>query len=593
VTKERGIYHALFQIYRFAVRYWPMITLSLGAVAVFTAAEGAFVFLFAPFVEAFTSLLDSLGGDMETVKVSVEAEDLYPIGFKLLMLAPVLGAFALLKEYFSGWVLWRLLADIRERLCATILPQSLSFFEDHRSGDLLSRITNDVNSTRVAFDQIFVGIPQQLSHVVMGVGLALYGSWRVVLIGALTVPLIVLPIGYIARRIRRYGRQGLEKLSDLTDHMTQMFTGIRIIKAFKMEDAETQEFQRMNRKFLSKMMKIVVARGWSSAIIEFMIRATIGVAILVCVWLIASGYWRVSLEMLFVCIGGLYFAFNGLRKLVKSYNKLQESVPAADRIMEMIQHRPELVDAPHAHPLREITSSIAFNDVSFKYDNELVLRDVSFKVRVGERVAIVGKSGSGKSTLVALIMRFYEVFRGGVTFDDIDVRIVSRDSLLDRIAIVSQQTFLFNRSVAENIRYGKRDATMEEVEQAARAANIHDFILTLPEGYETLCGEFGAKLSGGQRQRIAIARAVLKDADILILDEAMVGLDSESEALVREALGNLMKGRTTFIITHDLPTIRHADRILVLRDGRLIAEGPHEELMLGCDEYRLLYGLQA
>ena len=582
---KRRTFRGLAQVYRFALPYWWLIGLTVLAMAGFAAAEGYFLYLMKPFVDAFAHLIEEREVATEA---TVNLDDLYQVGYRALILAPVIGGLALAKELLSGNIQWRLLTDIRNAIATALLPQSLSFFESRRSGDLLSRITNDVNRTQVAFQQLFQSIPEHVSHAIMGVALAAWFGRSLLLIGLVGTPLVIIPVAYLARRIRRYGKQSLQKLSDLTDLMSQMFSGIRVIKAFKMEDAETQEFHHVNNRFLNRMLKIVVMRGLSAGTLEFIVRFFIGVAIL--------AYLRYQVEIgagdLLIAIGGGYYAFHALKKLVKSYNRLQESVPAADRIIDLIQHPRTMADAPDATPIDAVRQSIAFRNVSFSYNTEPVLRDISFEVPVGEHVAVVGKSGAGKSTLIGLIMRFYDAKEGRVELDGRDVRSVTRDSLLDRLAIVTQQTFLFNRSIAENIRYGRRDATQEEIENAARMANIHDFIVSLPDGYETLCGEFGGKLSGGQRQRIAIARALLKDADILILDEAMVGLDSESEVLVREALGTLMEGRTTFIITHDLATIRNADRILVLKDGRLIAEGPHDRLMEGCDEYRFLYGLQ-
>ncbi len=583
---QKRTFRGLAQVYRFALPYWWLIGLTVLAMAGFAAAEGYFLYLMKPFVDAFAHLIEerTVASD-----ATVNMDALYQVGYRALLLAPVIGGLALAKELFSGNIQWRLLTDIRNAIATALLPQSLSFFESRRSGDLLSRITNDVNRTQVAFQQLFQSIPEHVCHAVMGVALAAWFGRSLLLIGLVATPLVIIPVAYLARRIRRYGKQSLQKLSDLTDLMSQMFSGIRVIKAFKMEDAETQEFHQVNNRFLNRMLKIVIMRGLSAGTLEFVVRFFIGVAIL--------AYLRYRVDIgagnLLIAIGGGYYAFHALKKLVKSYNRLQESVPAADRIIDLIQHPPTMVDAPDATPIEAVRQSIAFRNVSFSYNTEAVLRDISFEISVGERVAIVGKSGAGKSTLIGLIMRFYDAKKGRVELDGRDIRSVTRDSLLDRLAIVTQQTFLFNRSIAENIRYGKRDATQEEIENAARMANIHDFIVSLPDGYETLCGEFGGKLSGGQRQRIAIARALLKDADILILDEAMVGLDSESEVLVREALEKLMEGRTTFIITHDLATIRNADRIIVLKDGRLIAEGPHDRLMQDCDEYRFLYGLQA
>ena len=596
----------MVQVLRFAKHHWLMIALSLAFMAAYAASEGVYLYIMRPFITAFADVLkgtkDGLGGEAQAAaqaasevrnSITFSADELYGWGYIALLLAPVVAITALAKEYLSGWVLWRLVADIRNAVCSALMPQSLSFFEDRRSGDLMSRITNDVGRSQQAFQQMFVGLPEQFFHLLMGLALAVWASWQLLIGGAVVVPLIILPVAYLARRIRRYGREGLEKLSDLTDIMSQMFSGIRVIKAFKMEDAETEEFQRCNRKFLGKMMKAVKMRGLSSGVLELVVRAFIALGILSGTWLVARGFLQLESGRFFVFIGGVYYAFNAVKKLVKAYNRLQETIPAADRIMELMHYEPSLQDAPDAVALDRIQKGIAFKNVSFSYDTEPVLKDVSFEVPKGETVALVGRSGVGKSTLVALLTRFYDVTSGAVEIDGIDVRKIARDSLLDRVAIVAQQTFLFNRTIAENIRYGRRDATDEEVEAAAKAANIHDFIVSLPAGYNMLCGEFGTKLSGGQRQRIAIARAILKNPDLLILDEAMAGLDVESESLVRQALTNLMQGRTTFVITHDLQTIENADRTLVLGGGgRLITQGTHEQLMTESSEYRTLYGFQ-
>jgi len=582
----RSNWRGILKILCFAKRHWLLILCTLGAMAAYATCEGAFILLMRPFVDAFASK------GKETGELAENAGNLYRIGKLALLLAPCIALGALAQNYLRGLVTWRLVVDIRNAVCAAIMPQSLSYFEDRRSGDLMSRITNDVMRSEGAFSQLFGGIPEHVSHVIMGVTLAAITSWQVLAIGLFAIPLVIAPISYLARKIRLYGRQGLEKLSDLTDLMAQMFSGIRVIKAFKMEDAELNEFRRTNRKLLGKMMKMVRARALSAGTVELVVRAFIGAAVLLAVWLMAREVLTIKPGSMMVCIGGMYYAFNAAKRLVKSYNRLQECVPAADRIMEIIETTPTLLDAPDAVALARIEQGIAFRDVSFAYNTEPVLQNVTFEVRRGETVALVGRSGAGKSTLIALACRFYDVTAGAVEIDGIDVRKIRRDSLLDRIAIVSQQTFLFNRSIGENIRYGRRDASMAEVEAAARAAHIHDFIQSLPEGYDTLCGEFGAKLSGGQRQRMAIARALLKNADILILDEAMAGLDAESESQVRAALEALMQGRTTFIITHDLPMIRNADRIFVVENGRLAGQGTHEQLMAEVAEYRTLYNLQ-
>ena len=587
MKQKKRTWESLRAILRFAARHWLLIGLAMLAMVAYAAGEARFLLLVEPFVTAITTWRET--GEAAT---GVSAEKLHDIGKVALLLAPYLAITAFAQVFLRQRLVWRLIVDMRNAICAAVLPQSLSFFESRRSGDLMSRITNDVSRAQAVFRQLFAGIPEHALHFLMGILIAAMMDWKLLLISVITLPVIFWPVTRMAKRIRRYGREGLVKLSDLTDLMTQMFSGIRIIKAFKMEDAEIQEFHRTNRKFLGKMMKMVIARALSSGSVELAIRLFLGAAMLIATALIVRGHIELNFGRLCVFLGGIYYAFNAVRRLVKAYNELQVSIPAADRIFELLSHVPSLQDAPDAVTLGGVEKGITFKNVSFAYDTEPVLQDISFEAERGETVAVVGRSGSGKSTLIALIARFYDVTSGAVEIDGIDVRKITRDSLLDRIAIVAQQTFLFNRSITENIRYGRRDASMEEVEAAARAANVHDFITSLPEGYDTLCGEFGTKLSGGQRQRVAIARALLKNADILMLDEAMAGLDAESESLVREALQTLMRDRTTFVVTHDLATIQNADRILVLQGGRLAAQGTHEELMAKGGEYGTLYALQ-
>jgi len=404
------------------------------------------------------------------------------------------------------------------------------------------------------------------------------------------LPLIVIPAGILGQKVRKHGRGSLERLADLTDAMSQMFQGIRIVKAFKMEDAESAEFHAINRRYLKRVMRMIAARGASTAITEGV--HTLGFVVILMLGSVAIQSGRVDLPALCGVVVSLACMVRPVRRLTKSYNILQESMAGGERIFEILDYEPAMRDADDAVDLPGIRQGIEFQNVSFAYDTELVLRNISFSVPQGHVLAVVGESGAGKSTLLDLIPRFYDPVEGAVLIDGIDLRKIRRDSLLDHVAIVSQQPFLFNRSIRDNIRYGRPSAADKDVAEAARIANIHDFIVSLPEGYDTLAGEYGARLSGGQRQRITIARAILKDPAVLLLDEATSSLDLESERLVQEALANLMKGRTTFVIAHRLSTVCHADKIIVLHDGEIVGEGTHESLLKTCAEYQRLYHLQ-
>jgi subfamily B ATP-binding cassette protein MsbA len=393
------------------------------------------------------------------------------------------------------------------------------------------------------------------------------------------------------RKIKKYGSKSLMHLGELTDAMREMFSGIRIVKSFKMEDEEIVEFKNLNSRFFKRMMQTVKAKALNTSTTEFIY--SLGLAAII----IVGGYVITANKISPGSLGGFvtvtaFLILPAVKKLAKSYAKLQESLAGACRVFELLDQHPSVTDNPDAIELKKIEKTVSFKNVNFAYDSIPVLKDINLTVEKGQIIAIVGESGAGKSTMLDLVPRFYDPLSGAVEIDGTDIRLIKRDSLLEHIAIVSQQTFLFNRSFKDNILCGRRDASLEEIEDAAKAANIHDFITSLPDGYDALVGEQGVKLSGGQRQRVTIARAILKNAPILILDEATSSLDSESEMLVQEALDHLMEGKTTFVIAHRLSTIRHADRILVLKDGYLVETGTHDELIEKEGEYKKLYRIQ-
>ena len=513
------------------------------------------------------------------------------IGILVAIMAPFIFAFNYLQTYLKSHVMWSVLMDIRNHLCEHILPQSLSYFENRKSGELISRLTNDITATQFGLSILFDSVLLQPMRLICGLGLAFYFSWKLSLFTFVLFPIVVIPVLVFGRKIKKHGRRSLMHLGELTDAMREMFSGIRTVKAFKMEDDEIVEFKIINSRVFKRMMQTVKAKALNSSTTEFIY--SLGLAAII----IIGGYVISSDKISPGSLGGFvtvtaFLILTSTKRLAKSYGKLQESLSGASRVFELLDQHPTITDSPDAIELKKIEKEIAFNNVNFAYDSIPVLKDINLTVQKGQIIAIVGKSGAGKSTLLDLVPRFYDPANGSIKIDGTDIRLIKRNSLLDQIAIVSQQTFLFNRSFKENILCGRRNASTEEIEDAAKAANIHDFIINLPKGYDTIVGEQGVKLSGGQRQRVTIARAIVKNAPILILDEATSSLDSESEKLVQEALDNLMQGKTTFVIAHRLSTIRHADRIVVLKNGCIVETGTHDELIDKESEYKKQYRIQ-
>jgi len=507
-----------------------------------------------------------------------------------LVLGPLFVLSSVAKDYAAGRATWAITTDIRVAVFSRLTELSLSYFSKQRSGELISRLTNDINGANKALKVIFGKIMLQPIMFVAFLTGAFLTSWQLSLLALATMPVLVIITSYLGRKIRRYGRKTLEKLADVTDAISQMLSGIRVVKAFNMEEAEREEFRERNRQQLVKACKLVKNRALASALPELVMLVPIVLMLLVADRLVGEGL--LTFSGMIQWTGAAVLMAGPVRRTVRGYNDLQESLAGVTRIFALLDAEPDITDSPDAVDVSDLRQAVEFRDVWFAYDTEPVLRGIDLTVPRGKVYAVVGETGAGKSTLLDLVPRFYETTHGSVLIDGVDVRRIKRASLMRLVAIVGQSPFLFNRSIAENIRYGKPGATDREVVAAARSANIHKFIEGLPDGYNTVVGEAGDRLSGGQRQCVTIARAILKQAPILILDEATSNLDAESELLVQQALTGLLKDRTTFVIAHRLSTVRHADRIVVLRDGAIVEEGTHDELMRLGGEYERLCRLQ-
>jgi len=482
--------------------------------------------------------------------------------------------------------------DLRIHLFAHLQSLDLCYFDEKKSGDLAYKLTQDVDRLTDVVRKFFNQFVPSVLTVIALLAYLLYLNWVLTCLTLLVAPLITLALGWFGSKLQNFSRQGQDLSSDLAGLLTEIFAGIRVIRGFASEDYEIRRFKR-----LSEENQVARFQAEYIKAIQYPVVGILQVSGILAV--VGFGTYQIGQGNL---TGGQFLSFlTGIALLMdpislttSNFNELKQAESSADRLFELLDVKPVLVERSNAITLPAVEGKVDFENVFFGYKTgQPVLKGVSFTVHPGEVVALVGPSGSGKSSLVGMVPRFYDPQAGKVLVDGNDVRDVTFESLRRQIGIVPQETILFSGTVAENIAYGQDSFDMKEVEQAARIANAHDFILALPKGYQTMLGERGTNLSGGQRQRIAIARAVLLDPRILILDEATSALDTESEALVQEALNRLMNGRTVLVVAHRLSTIRQADRILVIERGHIIEAGNHQDLMaIRSGLYRQLYERQ-
>jgi len=507
--------------------------------------------------------------------------------------------------------------DIKNVLTAKLLRLPLTFHRNMHSGETLNRALNDARASENAIKLVF-GDFLQAGAMVIGGGVTLFFiSWQLTLIALLSAPIVVGTVAWFARRIRKTARRRQEQLGEVTQRLVDILAGIKIIKAFGGEELEEKAFRREAAKLFRRDMKVVKNRILSRSLVEFVSGVT-GIGMLgLGAWLVIRGMWGVTPGAVAAFVTVLATTYKPVKTLSRGWAKLSEALASAERFYAILDMQAETPDREDAVPIDGVHDSICFRDVSFHYlqselqseqkrpqgtydaDDDLprdrapVLENINLEVNAGEVIAVVGRSGEGKTTLVDLLMRFHDPSSGSIEIDGRDLRAITRDSLMAQVAIVSQEPFLFDTTIAENIRYGRPAASAEEVERIAAIARVDEFVSQLPEGYETEVGEFGMRLSGGQRQRITIARALLKNPAILVFDEATSALDAKTEQTVQDAIDSLRGNRTLFIVAHRLSTIRRADRILVMEKGRIAQQGTHEELMSQPGLYRDLASLQS
>ena len=528
---------------------------------------------------------------IDKVLTAKDAYMLNMISASIVVIFFLRGIFLYGQNYLMSWVGQRVIIDIRSEVFRKLQRLSMSFYDRNKTGTIMSYVTNDVSALQGAMVDNTVELVTESIILIGSVCAMIYLDWKLTLFTILTFPVVLFFMNFFGKKIRRSGGQIQEAAADITSVLQESVSSARVVKSFVREQYEIERFERENEANLKANLKNAKYMATLTPTIEFV--AALGVTLIL--WYGGNNVidGETTAGSLVAFLAYAVNISNPIKRITRTTGTIQRALAAAQRVFDVLDLPEEVHDLSDAKELPAVTGSVRFEHVSFSYNaGDEILHDLSFEAKPGQAVGLVGPSGAGKSTIASLLPRFYDCDGGTIRIDGKDIKHVTLDSLRNQVGIVPQETILFNGSVYDNILYGRLDATKEEIEAAAKAANAHNFIMELPEGYNTKLGDRGVNISGGQRQRIAIARAILKDPRILVLDEATSALDTESERVVQEALNRLMVGRTSIIIAHRLSTIKNADRILVMDKGKLVEDGTHDELMEKNGLYAHLYQIQ-
>lgn len=555
---------------------WLRLSFAMGCMMVVGVSTSATAFLIKP-------VLDDI-----FLKQDVRMLKIIPVAIVIIYFLRGIAYYC--QVYLMSYVGQSIITSLRNTLFSKIQDLSLSFFHEEKTGTLMSRVTNDVNIVKEMVSNAVTGALKDSFTIVCLTIVIFYRDWKMAIFAFLILPIAFFPIVEFGRRVRKVSTRYQEAMADMSSFLHETFFGNKIVKAFGRESYEKKRFLKKTHNIFNLEMKAVVARSLSAPIMEFL--GGIGVAFII--------WYGGSKVIAGTSTPGTFFSFMAavimlyepVKKLSKLNNSIQQGLAATDRVFDIIDKESDIREHHNPVDIKPGLHRVTFKNVFFKYDNTTVLEDINLDVKAGEILALVGMSGGGKTSLVNLIPRLYDVTEGSILIDGIDIRKASISSLRNQIAIVTQDPILFNDTIRNNIAYGNHNAFNKDIERVAKAAYAYNFIQRLPDKFDESIGELGGRLSGGEKQRICIARALLKDAPILILDEATSSLDSEAETLVQKALENLMRGRTTFVIAHRLSTISYAQRIIVIVGGKIVEEGNQNELIARHGEYYKLYQMQ-